>query len=153
MNNKKVDLVVTGFIFLDNKVLLAHHKKLDIWLPLGGHIEKDETPDQALKREIKEEANLKIEILNQSELPLTGNVKENLAIPFYVNVHSVGDHLHCSLFYVCRAFNAKKLKINKELKDYKWFSKQDLNKKIVPIDVKNQALKAFKIWNLKSKKQ
>ena len=74
-------------------------------------------------------------------------MEANLATPFYVNVHSVGNHLHCSLFYVCRALNVEKLKINKELKNYGWFSKKDLDKDIVPVDVKSQALKAFKIFN------
>jgi 8-oxo-dGTP pyrophosphatase MutT (NUDIX family) len=34
-------------------------------LPLGGHIELDEDPEQALFREIKEESGLEIDILSQ----------------------------------------------------------------------------------------
>lgn len=142
----KKDLVVTGFVFAKGKVLLIHHSKLDLWLPIGGHIEKNETFDEAMKREIKEETNLDIEFLNKSEIPEDGNVKETLAIPFYVNVHSVGDHDHCSLFYVCRALNPNKLKINKELNDFKWFSKKELNQDHIPKDVQNQAKKAFEIY-------
>ena len=68
----KTDLVVSGYIFHNDKVLLIHHAKLDKWLPVGGHIDENETPDQALRREVKEETNLDIEILNQSSLPVTG---------------------------------------------------------------------------------
>jgi len=142
----KVHLAATGYIFFQNKVLLAHHNKLNIWLPIGGHIEANETPDQALKREVKEETNLDIAILNQSDILSEGNVKKSLAAPFYVNVHSVGNHFHCSLFYVCRALNPHNIGINEELKNYGWFTKEDLNKEIVPVDVKNQAGKAFVIW-------
>lgn len=142
----KTDLVVTGFVFSDNKVLLIHHNKLDLWLPIGGHIEENETFDIALKREIKEETNLDIEILNTPPISLEGNIKMNLATPFYVNVHSVGDHDHCSLFYVCRALNPGELKINKELKAHAWFSKENLNQEHVPVDVKNIALEAFKLY-------
>ena len=143
----KTDLVVAGYIIRENKVLLVHHRKLDLWLPVGGHIDKDETPDQALIREIKEEIGIDVEILNKSNMPLNGNIKCNLAIPFYANVHSVGDHDHCCLFYVCKAINPEKLMINNELKNFDWFTAEDLNKKPVPPDVKNQCLKAFELFN------
>jgi len=143
----KIDLVVTGYIIHENKVLLIHHKSLDLWLAVGGHIDENETPDQALLREIKEEIGIDVEILNVSDLPKVGNVKYNLATPFYVNVHSVGDHDHCSLYYVCRAINPEQLKINDELKNFAWFSKNDLNKEHIPVNVKNECLKAFELYD------
>ena len=55
MEKRKIDLVVTGYIFDENgRQLLIHHNKLNMWLPPGGHIEANETPDEALVREIKE---------------------------------------------------------------------------------------------------
>ncbi|HOZ36979.1 MAG TPA: NUDIX domain-containing protein [bacterium] len=147
----KTDLVIAGYIIHQNKVLLIHHRKLNLWLPVGGHIDENETPDQALLREIKEEISIDVEILNQSDMPIDGNIKSNLATPFCVNVHSVGDHDHCCFFYVCKAINPEQLQINKELKNFKWFTKDDLNKKHVPVDVKNQALKAFELYNHLSK--
>lgn len=142
----KTQLVVAGYIIHNNKVLLIHHKKLDLWLPVGGHIEDNETPDEALLREAKEEVNLDIDILNQSDIPLQGNIKKSLAVPFYVNVHNVGDHDHCCFFYVCMPKNPEQLKINKELKDFAWFSKEELNKPHIPKDVKNIGLKAFELF-------
>ena len=81
----KTDLVVAGYILKEDKVLLIHHKKLDVWLPVGGHIDENETPDQALVREIKEEIGIDVEILNKLDLPKEGTVKYNLAAPFHVN--------------------------------------------------------------------
>jgi 8-oxo-dGTP pyrophosphatase MutT (NUDIX family) len=146
----KTDLVVAGYIFHGDKVLLIHHKKLDLWLPVGGHIDENETPDQALLREIKEEIGIDVDILNKSSLSQEGNIKRNLATPFYANVHSVGDHDHCCLFYICKAINPEKLMINKELKNFEWFTKDDLNKDHVPIDVRNQCLKAFGLFKSNS---
>ena len=143
----KIDLVVAGYIIHENKVLLIHHKKLDLWLPAGGHIDKNETFDQALHREIKEEIGIDVEILNKGDMPLDKNVKYNLATPFYVNLHSVGNHDHCCLYYVCKAVNPEQLKINNELKNFKWFTKADLNKKHILADVKSQCLKAFEVAN------
>ncbi|GBE17127.1 nucleoside triphosphate pyrophosphohydrolase [bacterium BMS3Abin15] len=147
----KTDLVIAGYIIHQDKALLIHHKKLDSWLPVGGHIDENETPDQALLREIKEEVDIDVEILNKSDIPLGGNTKRNLATPFCVNIHSVGDHDHCCLFYVCKAINPEQLKINEELKNFKWFTKDDLNKNHVPVDVRNICLRAFDLYNSFSK--
>ena len=141
----KTDLVVAGYIFNEDKVLLVHHKKLDLWLPVGGHIKKNETPDEALLREIKEEVGVDADILNKSGLPTNGNVIKNLATPFHANVHSVGSHEHCCFFYVCRTINNENIKINNEIKNFEWFAKGDLDKKHVPEDVRNIGRKAFEL--------
>lgn len=143
----KTQLVICGYLIHNNKVLLIHHKKLDLWLPPGGHIEENETPDDAVKREFKEEVNLDVEILNRNDVQNTETVRQ-LAVPFYVNVHNVGDHNHCCFFYLCETENSEKLKINKnELKDFGWFSIEDLNQKHIPHDIREEAKKAFKLYH------
>ncbi len=67
------------------------------WLPVGGHIEQNETPDEALLREIKEETNLDVELLNKPAISEKGNVKEVLAVPFHVIVHQ----FNLLVFYWC----------------------------------------------------
>ena len=44
----------------NKKILFIHHKKLNKWLFVGGHIEENEDPETAVIREIKEETNLDI---------------------------------------------------------------------------------------------
>lgn len=141
----KTDLTIAAYIMHEDKVLLVHHRKLDWWLPVGGHIEENETPDDALLREVKEETGLNVEILNKTQMSSEGNVKANLATPFHVNVHSVGDHDHCCFFYVCKALNAEEIRINKELKNFQWLTKEELNQEHIPVDVKHLALKAFEV--------
>jgi 8-oxo-dGTP pyrophosphatase MutT (NUDIX family) len=143
----KIDLVIGGYLIYDNKLLLIHHKKLDLWLPPGGHIEKDETPDDAVKREFLEELGIKVEILNRNDVPIGGSIVKQLAVPFYVNVHNVGDHDHCCFFYLCTLKSPEKIKINKsELKDFDWFSPEELNQKHIPIDVRGISMKAFDLF-------
>lgn len=143
----KTDLVVAGYIIHENKVLLIHHRKLDIWIPPGGHIEKDETPDDAVRREFKEELNLDVEILNSNDIPEEGNITEQLAVPFHVNVHNVGDHEHCCFFYLCIPRNPNEIKVNRrELNDFKWFSPEELDQEHIPPDVSNIAKKAFALF-------
>ena len=148
----KTDLVVAGYIFHKDKVLLIHHRKLGLWLPVGGHIQENETPDESLLREIKEEVGIDAGIINSNDLPLEGNAKKNLAIPFNVNVHSVGDHEHSCFFYVCQAINPEKLKINHEIKNFGWFSRNDLSEEFIPADVRSMGLKSFKLIEKQNKK-
>lgn len=42
----------------EGRLLLHHHKRLDRWLQLGGHVETDELPDLAALREGREESGL-----------------------------------------------------------------------------------------------
>jgi len=98
----KIDLTAAAIIIQENKVLLILHKKLKKWLGPGGHIEPNEVPDDAVIREAYEETGLQVKIVHQPQIPLYGAAKRELAIPFYVNVHSVGDHDHCGFYYLCQ---------------------------------------------------
>lgn len=44
------------------KVFIGHHKKSNLWLFNGGHIDEGETPEEALEREIGEEWGVKIKL-------------------------------------------------------------------------------------------
>ena len=98
----KTDLVVAGYIYHNDKVLLVHHKKLDLWLPVGGHIDANETPDDALHREVKEETGMDIEILNQNSIPVDSPVKKNLADRSCCNSFAYAAHVSAgynNIFY------------------------------------------------------
>lgn len=141
----QTQLVVTGLIFHSNKLLLIHHKKLDLWLGVGGHIEENETPDRALRREIQEEVGIDIEFLQKTSIGLGAETHTLCALPFHVSIHKVKDHDHCSLTYLCEAATDQ-IKINKELKAFQWLTKEELHKAEVPIDVQSIGKEAFKIY-------
>ena len=52
------------------KVFIGHHKKSGLWLFNGGHIDKGETPEEALEREIGEEwgVKIKLEVIGEPKL-------------------------------------------------------------------------------------
>ena len=62
--HEKIDFTVAIFVVQNAQVLVILHRKLGKWLPLGGHIELDEDPEQAALREAREESGLEIELLD-----------------------------------------------------------------------------------------
>lgn len=57
----------TTFVVRDGKVLLHLHPKQQLWLPPGGHIERDELPGDAAVREVEEETGLRVRLHTESE--------------------------------------------------------------------------------------
>lgn len=56
-------LTVTGFLVHDGRVLLHWHRRNQLWLPMGGHIEPNEDPIEAVLREVVEESGVAAEVL------------------------------------------------------------------------------------------
>ena len=59
LRSKKVTQTY-GICFCNDKLLVVYNKKKDFWTPAGGSIEKGETFEDCLKREIQEESNMKV---------------------------------------------------------------------------------------------
>ena len=51
---------IGAFCFYEGKLLIVHDKDRKTWTPIGGSIEPEETIEEALVREIKEEGNMKV---------------------------------------------------------------------------------------------
>ncbi len=49
------------------QVYLGHHKKTDLWIFNGGHLEEGETLEECVRREINEEWGLKMKKINQPQ--------------------------------------------------------------------------------------
>lgn len=49
-----------GVCFYGDKMVIGHNGKKDTWNLIGGTIEEEETPEDALIREIQEESNMKV---------------------------------------------------------------------------------------------
>jgi len=97
--HEKIDFTVAIFVVHDGKVLLIHHRKLDQWLPLGGHIELDEDPEQAALREAKEESGLDVELLGERP-PTTSPGTRALIAPRFLDIHRITDtHEHIGMIY------------------------------------------------------
>jgi len=100
--HEKIDFTVAIFVVHDGKILLIHHRRLDKWLPLGGHIELDEDPEQAAWREAKEESGLDVELLGERP-PTTGSGTRALIAPRFLDIHRINPtHEHIGMIYWAR---------------------------------------------------
>jgi 8-oxo-dGTP pyrophosphatase MutT (NUDIX family) len=55
--------VATVYVVADGATALHEHDKLDMWLPPGGHVDRDELPHVAARREVREELGKEIELV------------------------------------------------------------------------------------------
>lgn len=124
-----IDFTADVFIVYDKKVLLIFHKKHNMWLQIGGHIELDEDSDQALFREVKEECGLEIEIIGERQPKFEMKGTKFLYAPTFMNIHDINEtHKHISLIYFAKAKSDKFVLSERGHKDIRWFSREDLDK-------------------------
>lgn len=64
----KRDFTASLVIIREEGVLLLHHRKLQTWMPPGGHVEPNELPHEAALREAKEETGLDVQLYHQENM-------------------------------------------------------------------------------------
>lgn len=146
----QIDFTASAYIVYEGKILLIHHKKLDIWMQIGGHVELDEDPDTTLLREVKEESGLDVEVLSENP-GIAGDEPyphRTLNRPDGVDWFKFGaqDHYHVDMAYYCRALNDEVKLEADAAHDIRWFSPQELDDPAYDIEpiVKHRALEAIK---------
>ena len=127
--HEKIDFTVAIFVVHDGKVLLIHHRKLDKWLPLGGHIELDEDPEQAAVREAKEESGLDVELIGDRP-PTTEPGTRALIAPRFLDIHRINEtHEHIGMIYWARPMSGMTTTLAvEEHHDIRWCSDADLDR-------------------------
>src|SRR5512138_2125837 len=105
--HEKIDFTVAIFVVHETRVLLVHHRGLNKWLPLGGHIELDEDPEQAALREAREESGFDVELLGE-RAATTGAGTRALITPRFLDIHRItATHEHIGLIYWARPKGGK----------------------------------------------
>ena len=125
-------------ILKENKVLLVQRSNNDQWMAgkwafPGGQLDAGETLEVALKREVKEEVGLDIDLSDLSYLP---------SISYKIK-HA---------FFACNKSSGK-AEINAngvhEHEEYKWVTKSEINNMDTVPDLKEVVNEAFKILGVK----
>lgn len=98
----------TVYVVNDGATALHEHDKLGLWLPPGGHVDRDELPHEAAKREAREETGLDVELLSEHD-DVSSPTVESLPEPAHllledINVSEDGvGHQHIDFIYYGRA--------------------------------------------------
>jgi 8-oxo-dGTP pyrophosphatase MutT (NUDIX family) len=125
--HEKIDFTVSIFVVQAGKVLLVLHRNLKQWLPLGGHIELDEDPEQAALREAHEESGLEIELLGERP-PTTEPGTRALIGPRFLDIHRISDtHEHIGMIYWARPKKGTLTLAPAEHHDIRWCSAAELD--------------------------
>lgn len=138
---------ITAVIDGDVKVLLHMHDKLKIWIGVGGHIEKDENPVEAVLREAKEETGSDIVLIPPKKSIKTKEVKEILSPQFVLQEHippinGMQEHIHTDMIYFGYVKDYRKVKMQEE---YSWCTKEDLQNMKLQFEVSRFAPAAITV--------
>lgn len=99
----------------DNIFLMKSHKCHDTWIVPGGHIELGEKIEHAVKREVKEETNIDVDV---SDLQFIGLQEHIFDEAFWKKRHFI------FLDYTCKAVS-NDVQLNNEAQEYQWVSLKD----------------------------
>ncbi|MFZ2189047.1 MAG: NUDIX domain-containing protein [Candidatus Moraniibacteriota bacterium] len=105
--------------FEERKILLLDHKKALKKLPGGGHINKDELPLEAAKRELVEELGIEPKPIFDTESPLFVTITETVGL--------TAGHIDVDLWYVFKGDSSAPIKsetdeFKREFGGYRWLS-------------------------------
>jgi 8-oxo-dGTP pyrophosphatase MutT (NUDIX family) len=135
-SNLHSHFTATGVIFNNSfdKTLLIFHRKLNIWLPPGGHIDEGEVPHEAVLREVLEETGIKA-----SHVPFPHNLKLNwdskeiqIPAPLYVLHEYIPEykdkpaHLHYDFIYLLTSQDTLITPAQREVAQAQWFTHDEL---------------------------
>lgn len=131
--HEKIDFTVAIFVVQAGKVLVIHHRNLNRWLPLGGHIELDEDPEIAALREAQEESGLEVELLGERP-PTSGPGTRALIAPRFLDIHRINPtHEHIGMIYWARPKSGNVTLAPAEHHDIRWCSSAELDQLVPPM--------------------
>ncbi len=117
---RKLSVVVSCLVKKGNKILLVKRKKgksfAGYWGLPNGRVKLGERLEDAIKREVKEETNLRVKVLE----------------PYLITQEFHDDHHHIVICFKAKTIS-RNLKAGSDVEEVRWFSKEEIKKlKIQP---------------------
>lgn len=137
------DFTATTFVVHERRTLLLLHRKLNMWLPPGGHIDPHELPDEAAIREVREEAGLEVELL------ITGSVLGNVRVlpqPYCILLEDIAPgHQHIDLIYFARVRGGVLQPSERETQAARWVTWEELDAPDISEDIRELGRRAIEL--------
>lgn len=152
------DHTVTGFIIRDDgdepRAFLHMHKKLHMLLPVGGHIELDETPWGAIAHELEEESGYRLADVEIMQPTLRIKQYEDIVVhpqPLFMNTHAFSeDHWHSDTAYLFLTHSDPTQELGKnESLDIRWLTRREIEqlpKNMIYDNIRDIYLQAMTVY-------
>ena len=137
-NNLEKHFTATGYVFNTDmtKTLLVYHKKLQKWMPAGGHVDPGEMPHDAVVREVFEETGVKADFIKLSSIEVRLNPESEWEIPkpYYTMLQLIPEnskqpkHYHYDFIYVLQSSEEKLIGKETEVENLSWFTLEQTSK-------------------------
>jgi len=130
--NPKREFISTVYIVHGEKVLLVWNKKVESFIPVGGHMEEGELPCESAVREAKEETGYDIGIIGGKKIGEeftfpNGSKRVTLFPNFRIGLDVIKpDHHHINLAYIGKIISGEELMKSDEGDELKWFTIEEL---------------------------
>ena len=135
---------VAVFVVWEGKVLLHLHRKLGMWLPPGGHVERDELPDDAAVREVFEETGLNVELVGEKREDVEDPVQ--LHRPAGVQLENIGPgHQHIDLIYFARPAGPAEIEWHYSEDKVGWYAPEYWDEMAVNAEVRGWCERALRL--------
>lgn len=135
------------FVVFNNKVLLHKHRKLGFWLPVGGHIDRDEIPEAAAMREVQEECGLNVSFYwPETGLRFADGIAEELIRPVHILLEDINQfHQHIDFIYYAKSSSPDFVPEDPD-GEMKWISEEEIDELEAPDNVKILAKEALEVF-------
>jgi 8-oxo-dGTP pyrophosphatase MutT (NUDIX family) len=128
--------VATVYVVNDGATALHRHDKLDMWLPPGGHVERDELPHVTARREVAEELGLDVD-LAAPEGDIVSPTVESMPRPQHFLLEDIDvyegavGHQHADFVYYGRvgSRDVSPARGEQPADDWEWFAPADLRER------------------------
>ncbi|CAN5506815.1 hypothetical protein BH09CHL1_BH09CHL1_33480 [soil metagenome] len=117
------DFTVAVLVVHNGRILLHRHKKLNRWLPPGGHVEPNELPDDTALREVLEETGVSATLVGipAIDINLPGQPRQ-LCPPLGIQLTPISlGHDHIDIIYLATGAPAE------PIVDVVWFLPEELD--------------------------
>lgn len=147
MDTTTRDFTATTFVVRNDELFLLWHNKIQTWLPPGGHIDDNELPEDAARREVLEESGLKVRLIAAGDGGQQWGPVQVLHQPACILLEDIEPgHQHIDLIYYAVTTDDQPAQVNpREARDGRWIDAAELAQADdIHEDIRTLGLRALK---------